>query len=59
MAQTYQTWTDAGGDYAVSRDRARSAGSRRESWLVVGTAPEATIRDFAAALKGGPVRLPG
>jgi hypothetical protein len=49
--QTYQTWTDADGDYAVSRT-VQVAGNP-ESWLVVGTAPESTIRDFAASLSGG------
>ncbi|MCW2848744.1 MAG: hypothetical protein JWR90_2718 [Marmoricola sp.] len=47
--QTWQTWTDSGGDYAV----ARSSGSGAkpvEAWLVVGTAPEATIRKLAASL---------
>ena len=49
--ETYQTWTDAGGDYAVSRTvpHRREA---RESYLVVGTAPDATIRDFAGAPGG-------
>lgn len=48
----WQTWTDAGGDYAVARSL-RTAGRTVESWLVVGTAPEREIRDFAATLKGG------
>jgi hypothetical protein len=50
--QTYQTWTDPDGDYAVSRT-VELGGSDRESWLVVGTAPHGTIRDFAASLRAG------
>jgi hypothetical protein len=56
--QAFQTWTDAGGDYAVSRT-VRLAGDDVESYLVVGTAPDATIREFASGLKGGTVRPPG
>src|SRR4051794_15582891 len=41
--QTYQTWTDAGGDYAVSRTVPVPGGA--ESYLVVGPASPATIRD--------------
>jgi hypothetical protein len=56
--QRWQTWTDSGGDYAVARSL--RAGRRTvESWLVVGTAPEAQIRDFAASLRGGRLRLAG
>jgi hypothetical protein len=51
--ETWQSWTDAGGDYAVART-VRSQGRAAESVLVVGTAPEAAIRDFAGTLKGGP-----
>lgn len=51
--QTWQTWTDAGGDYAVARSL-ESGGTPTESWLVVGTAPEKQIRDFAATLESGP-----
>jgi hypothetical protein len=54
---TYQTWTDAGGDYAVSRTVPIEGGT--ESYLVVGTASHATIRDFAGRLEGGSVRPPG
>lgn len=49
--ERWQTWTDAGGDYAV----AHTFGEGRatvESWLVVGTAAEGEIRDFAGTLKG-------
>jgi hypothetical protein len=51
--QTWQSWSDAGGDYAVARS-ARSTGGAVESWIVVGTAPENEIRDFAASLQGAP-----
>jgi hypothetical protein len=50
----FETWTDAGGDYALSHE-VRTGETPTESWLVVGTAPKATIRDYAARLKGGPV----
>jgi Protein of unknown function (DUF4245) len=56
--QAYQTWTDAGGDYALSRT-VRIGGDDVESYLVVGTAPDAAIREFASGLKGGTVRPPG
>ncbi len=52
---TWQTWTDAGGDYAVARS-SKVAGTTVESWLVVGTAPGEEIRDFAATLEGGSLR---
>jgi hypothetical protein len=54
--QTYKTWTDRGGDYAVSRTV--RTGSGYESWLVVGPASPTTIRSFAATLRGGQVRPP-
>ncbi len=50
----FQTWTDAGGDYALSHE-VGTGDTPTESWLVVGTAPEATIRDYAARLKGAKV----
>jgi hypothetical protein len=50
---TWQTWTDEGGDYAVARSH-RAGGETVESWLVVGTAAEDEIRDFAASLEGAP-----
>ena len=50
--ETWQTWTDSGGDYAVARSL-QSGGRTVESWLVVGTAPEQQIRDFAGTLVGG------
>jgi hypothetical protein len=55
--ETYQTWTDAGGDYALSRTVPIEGGT--ESYLVVGVAPHATVRDFAGRLEGGSVRRPG
>ena len=54
----WQTWTDAGGDYAVARTFG-SGGPTAEAWLVVGTASEDEIRDFAATLKGGPEVVAG
>ena len=56
--ETWQTWTDAGGDYAVARSLA-AGGGRTESVLVVGTAPEQQIRDYAGTLKGCPVPAAG
>jgi hypothetical protein len=56
--ETWQTWTDPGGDYAVSRSL-EVGGKTYESWLVVGTAREAVIRDFAGTLKGATLRLAG
>ncbi len=55
---TWQTWQDPGGDYAVSRSL-RVAGDVYESWLVVGTASDGSIRDFAGSLKGGSLRPAG
>jgi hypothetical protein len=53
--QTWQTWTDTGGDYAVTRSlrSGGAGGTGAESLLVVGTAPEQEIRDLAATLTGG------
>lgn len=45
---TWQTWTDAGGDYALGR---ATKGPRATSYLVVGSADAQEIRDFAASLK--------
>jgi hypothetical protein len=56
---TYQTWTDADGDYAGSREVGVDGEPAYESWLVVGSAPAATIRDFTASLRGGKLRLAG
>ena len=52
--EEWQTWTDAGGDYAVARSTG-GVGGTREAWLVVGTAPEADIRELAGSLRGGPL----
>lgn len=54
----WQTWTDSGGDYAVARSLTMG-GRSVESWLVVGTAPEKEIRDFAATLRGGSLPTAG
>jgi hypothetical protein len=56
--ETWQTWTDEGGDYAVARSH-RAGGETVESWLVVGTAAEDEVRDFAASLEGAPARSAG
>lgn len=47
---TWQSWSDRGGDYALSRD-ITVPGGRSESVLVVGSAPDAEIRAFAASLR--------
>ncbi len=52
--ETWQVYTDAGGDYALGRTL-RPGTPAVESQLVVGSAPDATIREFAATLKGGTV----
>jgi uncharacterized protein DUF4245 len=49
--ETWQTWTDAGGDYAVARSQ--RDGDTTDSWIVVGTAPEQEIRDLAGSLEPG------
>lgn len=56
--ETWQTFTDAGGDYAVARSL-KDGGTTVESWIVVGSAPEKQIRDLAASLKGGPAPTDG
>jgi hypothetical protein len=49
----WQSWTDAGGDYAVGLAlQATGRGNLGGTWLVVGTAPEKEIRDLAGTLKG-------
>jgi hypothetical protein len=55
--ETWQTWADTGGDYAVARSLVED-GETVESWLVVGTAARDEIHDFAASLEG-PVRVEG
>jgi hypothetical protein len=49
-AQTWQTYTDPGGDYAVVRSLTAPGGGQ-ERILVVGSAAPAQIRDYAASLK--------
>ena len=46
---TWQTWTDAGGDYALVRTFEGPNGDP-ENVVIVGSAPEAQIRSFAASL---------
>lgn len=45
----WQTWTDAGGDYAVGRTVGE--GRTATSYLVVGSAPAEDVRAFAGSLK--------
>lgn len=47
--ESWQTWTDRGGDYAVGRTI--GTGATATSYLVVGSAPAADIRTFAASLR--------
>jgi hypothetical protein len=56
--ETWQTWTDAGGDYALVRS-VPVGGAPYESVLVGGSAASASIRDFVATLTGGTVRAAG
>ena len=56
--QTWQTWTDAGGDYALVRSVA-VGGRPYESVLVGGSAAPATVRSFAATLTSGTVSATG
>ena len=49
---TWQTWTDAGGDYALARTVDGPEGVE-QSVLVVGSAPEGDVRDLAGDLVGG------
>ena len=56
--ETWQSWRDAEGDYAVSRSL-RVAGTTYESWVVVGSASESSIRDFAGTLEGRTLRSAG
>ncbi len=51
--QTWQTWRDAGGDYAVVRSL-DVTGAAGESLLVVGSAPAGTVRGLAARLRSNP-----
>ncbi|MFL6157775.1 MAG: DUF4245 domain-containing protein [Marmoricola sp.] len=45
----WQTWTDSGGDYAVALNVSTGDG-HSDSVMVVGSAPDQEIRDFAATL---------
>lgn len=51
--RTWQVWTDHGGDYALVSSRPSRARHHRETVLVVGDAPPAAIRSFAASLTAG------
>jgi hypothetical protein len=53
--ETWQTWTDSGGDYALVRS-VEVGGRPYESVLVGGSAPAATVKDFAATLRSGTVK---
>ena len=55
--KTWQSWTDPQGDYAVSRSL-KVNGTPEESWLVVGSAPDAEIREFAGTLTSGTLTPP-
>jgi hypothetical protein len=48
-ADEWQSWTDAGGDYAVARV-VRGPGGAEESVLVVGSAPATEVRQLARSL---------
>jgi hypothetical protein len=56
--ETWQSWSDAGGDYALVRS-VEVAGAPYESVLVGGSAASGPIRDFVATLTAGTVRSPG
>ena len=49
-AEKWQSWTDAGGDYAVARV-VRGPKGAEESVLVVGSAPAAQVRGVAALVE--------
>lgn len=48
---TWKTWTDSGGDYALGREVKAPQGSYPQTVLVVGSAPAAQVREFAASLR--------
>lgn len=50
--QTWQAWTDSGGDYAVARQLRAPKGHARETLLVVSSAPPARVRSYVASLRG-------
>jgi hypothetical protein len=56
--ETWQTWTDTGGDYALARSIA-VGGQPYESVLVGGSAPDQTIRTFVGTLTSGTIGKPG
>ena len=56
--ETWQTWTDAGGDYALARS-VEVGGRPYESVIVGGSAAESAIREFAGALTSGTVKVGG
>ena len=56
--QTWQTWTDAGGDFALVRS-VPVGGRPYESVLVGGSAAPRSITGFAASLTVGSVRVVG
>jgi hypothetical protein len=56
--QTWQVWTDAGGDYALVRP-VEVGGRPYESVLVGGSASPAAVRSFAGTLTSGPVKPVG
>jgi hypothetical protein len=49
--RAWQTWTDAGGDYAVARQLKAPAGTIPETLLVVGSATPREVRDYATSLR--------
>lgn len=56
--QTWQTWTDAGGDYALVRS-VELGGRPYESVLVGGSAAPAATRSFVGSLTTGTVKAVG
>jgi hypothetical protein len=56
--QTWQTWTDSGGDYALARS-VEVGGAPYESVLAGGSADPAAVREFVATLTSGEVHLAG
>ncbi|MGN6252042.1 MAG: DUF4245 domain-containing protein [Marmoricola sp.] len=48
--QAWRSWTDAGGDHAFVRSFPAPRGGVKETVVVVGTAPVATIRSYVASL---------
>jgi hypothetical protein len=49
--RTWQSWTDAGGDYALARQQPAPQGDVPESVVVVGSAPPAQVRAYVASLQ--------